>query len=318
MKRILITGGLGYVGGRVAAAVATDPAYQAVLTTRSKEVTQVDWLPQAEVIALDLMSDEACLQACKDIDTVVHLAALNEIDSGKDPQQALQVTGLGSLKLLQAAQAAEVPRFIYFSTAHVYKAPLVGTIDEEAVPRPAHPYAITHKTAEDFVLAAGDRTPIQTLVIRLSNGFGAPTHAAVNRWTLVANDLCRQAVTTGKLTLKSPGLQWRDFVTLEDVGRAVHHFLTPETDWGNGIFNLGGENPLRIIDVAEIIQQRCQAILGFTPAIQRPDPKPGEACESLDYRVDKLKATGFALQGNIEREIDATLKLCKDSFGLDQ
>lgn len=315
MKRILVTGGLGYVGGRVATALAADSNYQVVLTTRSQAIAQVDWLPQAEVISLDLMSNQDCLRACQGIDTVVHLAALNEIESGKDPQQALQVTGLGSLKLLQASQSAEVSRFIYFSTAHVYKAPLVGTIDETLVPRPAHPYAITHKAAEDFVLAAGDRTPINTLVIRLSNGFGAPTHADVNRWTLVANDLCRQAVTSGKLTLKSPGLQWRDFVALEDVGRAVHHFLSPDIDWGNGIFNLGGDSPLRIIDVAEIIQQRCQQVLGFTPEIQRPEPKPGETSEVLNYRVDKLKATGFVLQGSINQEIDATLKLCKDAFG---
>jgi len=314
MKRILITGGLGYVGGRVAAVLAADSIYQVVVTTRATNITQVDWLSQCDVRSLDLLDDESCEQACQGIDTVIHLAALNEIDSGQDPQQALIVTGLGSLKLLKAAQRAGVEKFIYFSTAHVYRAPLIGTISEEMVTRPAHPYAITHKVAEDFVLAEGDRTSLKTLVIRLSNGFGAPTHAKVNRWTLVANDLCRQAVTTGKLTLKSSGLQKRDFVTLEDVGRAMCHFLKDGSDWGDGLFNLGGENPLRIIDVAELIQARCQAVLGFTPDIQRPEPQPNEQSVSLNYRVDKLKATGFVFQNNVEKEIDETLKLCQSAF----
>ena len=315
MSRILITGGTGYVGGRVAQALAGEPAHQVVLTTRSNTIQPLNWLPNADVVSLELSSDDDCRRACEGITTVIHLAALNEIDSGQDPQQALVVNGLGSLKLLQAAQRQGVQKFIYFSTAHVYCAPLIGTITEDLVPRPAHPYAISHKTAEDFVLAAGDCTSLDTLVVRLSNGFGAPTHPAVNRWTLVANDLCQQAVMTQKLTLRSAGLQQRDFITLNDVGRAIVHFLAPDMDWGNGIFNLGGGNSLRIIDIADIIQTRCKQFLGFTPEIQRPIPKASDKSEKLDYRIDKLKVTGFELTGKIEEEIDATLRLCKQAFG---
>ncbi len=314
-QRILITGGLGYVGGRIAAALATHPQYEVGVTTRSSLPSQPRWLPQGKVIALDLLNGEDCDRVCQNIDTVIHLAALNEIESGQDPEKALLVTGLGSLKLLKAAQKAGVKQFIYFSTAHVYRAPLVGTISEDDIPRPAHPYAITHKTAEDFILAEGDRSSLRTLVLRLSNGLGAPTHPDVNRWTLVANDLCRQAVVQKTLTLHSSGLQWRDFITLEDVERAVEHLLKPEIDWGNGIFNLGGEMPLRILDVAEIIQQRCQKNLGFKPNLVRPEPKAGETHKTLDYRIDKLKAIGFSPKGNIDQEIDATLNICQKAFG---
>jgi UDP-glucose 4-epimerase len=314
MNNILVTGGLGYVGGRIATTLAKNSSNNVFLTTRSDNISSPQWLPQAKVISLDILSDEDCLKACQNIDTVIHLAALNEIDSGKDPQQALLVTGLGSLKLLQAAQTAKVKRFIYFSTAHVYKAPLIGTINETLVPRPAHPYAITHKTAEDFVLSAGDSSSLDTLVFRLSNGFGAPTHGNVNRWTLVANDLCRQAVVNGKLVLKSSGLQKRDFITLEDVGRATEHFLNSSVDWDDGLFNLGGENPFSIIDMAEIIQERCQKVLGLRPEILKPEPNPGEKSFFLDYQIDKLKNTGFSLYKNINEEIDGTLKICQEYF----
>jgi len=73
------------------------------------------------------------------------------------------------------------------------------------VPRPVHPYAITHHAAEDFVLAAHDEKRLMGYVIRLSNGFGAPAHAGVDRWTLLVNDLCRQAVQTRQLILRSAG-----------------------------------------------------------------------------------------------------------------
>ncbi|WP_299489200.1 SDR family oxidoreductase [Acaryochloris sp. IP29b_bin.137] len=315
MSRILVTGGLGFVGGRVAAALAAIPEYEVVVSTRSEKIAQVDWLPNAQVVSCDLMSDDDCHRVCQDVETVIHLAALNEIESGQNPQQALLVTGLGSLKLLEAAQNAGVHGFIYFSTAHVYGAPLVGVINESVIPRPAHPYAIAHKTAEDFILAAGDRSMIETLVVRLSNAFGAPTHSEVNRWTLVVNDLCRQAVTARTLSLRSSGLEQRDFIALDDVGRAIIHFLRPEVDWDDGIFNLGGENSLRIIDIAKMIQARCESVFGFKPGIQRPEPSTGEKSDPLTYEIVKLKATGFELRRRITQEIDATLMLCQTAFG---
>lgn len=312
---VLITGGLGYVGGRVARFLAEHSDYRLKLGTRDADQVSPSWLRQGEITALDLLDDASLKNACKGVRHVVHFAALNEIDSAADPARALTVNGQGSLKLLQAAIAAGVERFIYFSTAHVYGAPLAGTLTEETLPRPQHPYAITHRTAEDFVLAARDKGEIQGIVLRLSNGFGAPERADVNRWTLLANDLCRQAVTTGKLVLRSSGVQLRDFVTLHDVARAVEHMLAlaPEK-CADGLFNIGGESPMPIIEVAERIASRCEQVLGVRPAIERPAPLPGESSLPLDYRIDKLKATGFELQAKIDEEIDATLELCRNAF----
>jgi UDP-glucose 4-epimerase len=209
-----------------------------------------------------------------------------------------------------------VRRFIYFSTAHIYGAPLVGAISEQTVPRPIHPYAITHKVAEDFVLAALDQGKIDGIVLRLSNGFGAPVAAEVNRWTLVVNDLCRQAVSTGKLVLRSNGLQQRDFITLQDTARCVAHFIAlPKADCGDGLFNLGGECSRSIYAITQMVAARCQVVLGFTPAIERIEPQPGEQGLELEYSIAKLKASGFSLHNRYEDEIDATLVLCQKAFG---
>ena len=317
MTRItLITGGFGYLGGRLAQALAANPGLSLRLGTHRPRPLPPEWLRNCEPVPLDLMSEEDIAAACAGVSCVVHLAALNEIDSAADPEQALLVNGLGTFKLLRAAERAGVQRFIYFSTAHVYGAPLAGTITEETLPRPAHPYATTHRVAEDFVLAAHDRRALTGIVVRLSNGFGAPAHPDVNRWTLLANDLSRQAVETGALQLRSSGLQRRDFITLGDVGRAVDHLIAlPVEICGDGLFNLGGESPLRIIDLTEQIARRCANVLGFVPTILRPEPRPEEESLPLDFRIDKLKRTGFSLQGDFAREIDATLELCRDAFG---
>lgn len=315
-KNVLITGAFGYLGGRIAKLLAHDPGVVVHLGTRDGRRRPPEWMGAGKVTVMDLDSRLSLDDACSGMDAVVHLAAVNEVESASDPGEALKVNGLGTLRFLEAAQTRGVARFIYFSTIHVYGSPLAGVITERTLPRPRHPYAITHRVAEDFVLAAHDAGRVTGIVLRLSNGFGAPASPDADRWTLVVNDLCRQAVTTGKLVLKTPGLQKRDLITLHDTARAVAHILglAPER-CGDGLFNLGGEYAVSILDMATIIAGRCEATLGFRPPVERPKPAPGEAAEELQYRIDRIKDTGFSLTGNAEREIDATLRFCAAHFG---
>lgn len=311
MRRILITGGFGYVGGRVAQALAKLPDTHVVLGTRRQQ-GRPSWLPLASVATTSWDDPERLRQACAGVDTVLHLAAMNEIEAARNPVGALEANGVATARLLEAAKAENVERFIYFSTAHVYGSPLVGRIDETTCPRPVHPYATSHRAAEDIVLAAHDTGALIGIVARLSNGFGAPAHAAVERWTLLVNDLCRQAAVTGRLTLRSAGLQRRDFVTLADVGRAIAHLSVLSRDAiGAGIFNIGGAWAPTVMEMTLLVADRCKAVLGFRPEIQRPDPLPNETTQPLDYRIDRLLGTGFGLSGNPEEEIDAILKMCR-------
>lgn len=301
---ILVTGAGGYLGGRLVAHLR-----QAGRSLRL--VSRTAGAGTGEItMSGDLLDPAFARRALEGVTAVVHLAAPNEIESEADPRKAIEVTIGGTLVLLQAARAAGVGRFVYLSTAHVYGV-LAGTIHEGSLPRPTHPYAITHRAAEDFVLAASRGGPTG-VVIRLSNAVGAPAHMNVNRWTLLANDLCRQAVTTGKLVLKSAGLQWRDFVAMSDVCRAIEHLLDlPADRLEDGLFNVGSGDALRVIDLAELIRDRAAALMGTSPEIIRPAPRDGESHPALTYSVDKLWATGFKFAGDLAEEIDATLRLCR-------
>lgn len=313
---VLITGGLGFVGGRLGRHIAENTNLGLRVTTHRHGVRRPDWLKDGSIVQLDISTGAGLDSVCNGVKCVIHLAAMNEIESAENPEGAFIVNSLGTLKLLMAAERAGVERFIYFSTAHVYGAPLAGRITEATVTRPVHPYAITHRAAEDFVLSSNDRGKLSGIVLRLSNGFGAPDDPGVNRWTLLAADLCRQAVTTGKLVLRSSGLQLRDFITIGDVAIAATRFISlPTAACGDGLFNLGGECAMSVMSMAERISARCAAVLGFTPEIIRPSPDPKEAVAPLEYCIDKLKSKGFAQNGNIDAELDATLELCRDSFG---
>ncbi len=315
MAEVLVTGAFGYVGGRVAKHLA-QLGHAVRLGTRRAAAQPPDWLIRGRVAACDPLDDGQLQAACRGVQCVVHLAAVNENVSAADPVLALNVNGVGTLRTLQAAIRAGANRFIYLSTAHVYGAPLVGRISETTPPKPLHPYAISHRAAEDFVLATHSRGEIEGVVLRLSNGFGAAERADVDRWTLLVNDLCRQAVTGGRMIMRSPGDDARDFVTLEDTARAVAHFIALDhAALGDGLFNVGSGQSLPVRAVAELIIERCEALLGFRPPIVRPD-STAPAPAALEYRIDKLRATGFAPACNMLGEIDATLALCRDAFGV--
>ncbi len=314
-RKILITGGLGYVGGRVAQHLVLQTDYEIVLGSRHK-ADPPGWLPQSRVLETLWSSSDNLKQNCSGIDSVVHLAGMNAQDCFADPVAALEFNAVGTARLLQAAINQGVKRFIYLSTAHVYGSPLEGTITEATCPVNLHPYASSQRAGEDVVLAAHQRGEIAGVVLRLSNAFGAPANMNANCWMLLVNDLCRQAVTTGKLVLRSSGLQRRDFITLEDVSRAVEYLLEmPVESCADGLFNLGGECSLQIIELTKRISSRCKEILDFSPDIVIPKPECNEVSAELAYRIDKLKSTGFTVTGNINAEIDATLLLCRESFG---
>lgn len=314
-QTILITGGMGYVGCRVSKYLAENTDYRLRISSRKKDLSRPEWLRNGEIIHADLLSDSDLKRASNGVKFIVHLAALNEIESYQNPELALKINGIGSLNLLRAAEENDIKRFIYFSTAHVYGSPLQGIITEKTLPRPIHPYAITHKTAEDFILAAHDQKILTAIVLRLSNGFGKPMRADINRWTLLVNDLCRQAVTKKRLHLRSSGFQKRDFVSLTDISRAVSFFLNlPNEKCDDGLFNLGGECSLRIIDMAELVADRCFKLFGFKPEISRAVNTAENIPSTLDYQVKKLKSAGFELVKNIDAEIDDTLLFCKNEF----
>jgi len=312
--KLLITGGFGYLGGCLAQYLATHADEEVVLVSRVA-ADPPPWLPGADVIQM-AWDDAAALQkACVGIDAIVHLAGMNAKDCAADPVAALAFNGVATARLLDASVRQGVRRFIYMSTAHVYANPLLGEISEQGCPLNLHPYATSHRAGEDVVRAAGGKGDIEAAVIRLSNAFGAPAHRDANCWMLLVNDLCRQAVSSRCMVLRTSGLQRRDFVAMADVCAAVRHLLTlPAGLLGDGLYNVGGQS-MPVIEMAERIQSRCAAVLNFVPEIDRPASSPVETGAELEYRTDKLRASGFVFGGDMDAEIDATLRMCQGEWG---
>ena len=310
---ILITGGFGFIGGRLAQHLE-QAGHQIVLGTRNA-VSAPDWLPNVRVVETNWSDSKALEQICTGVDVIIHAAGMNAQDCALNPVEALEFNGLATSRLIEAACKVGVQRFFYLSTAHVYASPLVGIITEETCPRNLHPYATSHMAGENVVLNAFQRGGTTGIVLRLSNAFGAPMHKDVNCWMLVMNDLCRQAVQTGKIVLLTNGQQYRNFITISEVCRIIEELLSYEFDAGSqNIINVGSTISKTVLEMAQLIQQRCACILNVMPSIEIPDKGGDEQYQMLEYRADRLAEMSINIESNFKDEIENILRFCITAF----
>ena len=203
--RFLLIGGIGYVGGRLAAYLKEQGHYVRVTTRRPVQEAPA-WLKADQVLQLNPYDAAAFKTALSSIDMVIDLAAPDEVKSSQAPQESLRAGREATAAILQAvSECPKAPAVIYLSTFHVYGSHAQGLVDETVAPAPTHPYAQGKYEGELVMLTFRQKKNVRGLNVRLSNTFGAPAGADVPRWSLVFNDLCRQAVVEKKLTLKSAG-----------------------------------------------------------------------------------------------------------------
>lgn len=315
--RVLVTGGFGFIGGRVSQYLH-QMGHEVTIGTR--KIKNDDENPfRLKVVRTDWYDGDQLESICKGIDLVIHAAGMNASDCMLYPNEAIKVNGLATSTLLEAAKKQGVKKMIYFSTAHVYASPLEGTISEEFSPLNLHPYATSNRIGEDVVLAADLESDFHGIVLRLPNGFGVPISTSVNCWMLLVNDLCRQAIEIGSLNLTSTGMQVRNFISMSKICYVIDALVSKlETDqidkMYGGIYNLGGHRSMTVYEMTQFIQSRCKLILGFEPEINRPLPANDELPAELNYVSEKIEKLLGPIEDSYESEVDQLLIYCKNKF----
>jgi len=307
--KILVVGGLGYIGGRLAHFLKEHRGDARIyLSSTRKEYPA--WTKDFPVKFLDLTRGDSIEKCVYDVapDVVIHLGAMPQFECLENPQKALDVNARGTARLLEIAGTRGVKQFIYFSTFQVY-GKLVGTISEKNPWDPQNPYAQSKLEAENFIRAYDDSKGMRTLILRLSNAYGFPMDEDVNVWHLVFNAFCKQCLENQEIKIRSN--QYRDFIAMNDVLRAVDYFLFGAPDqWQDGVFNLGGDRCWSVLEVARRVAKSYEEIYGGGP-IPVGDPLENPEVEEFTYSIDKLKSTGFCLKENMDEEIVGTLKVCE-------
>lgn len=300
MTTVAVTGAAGYVGGRTCEALGAAGA-----SVRPFVRTPVSRVVDPTVVDLASEPVDELARRFDGVDTVVHLAGSSEVAAARDPDGSLANTVAATRRVAEASRMAGVGRLALLSTFHVYGAAAsVGRVTEDLTPLPRHPYSIARLTGEHLAASVDD---LDLIVLRLTNSVGPPVHRDVDRWTLVANELCASAATGGPLVLRSSGHQWRDFVDLGEVVRVIAEAATGSLP--PGTYNLGAGRSRTVRSVADRIAAIATDLLGTpvrveAPAHEGPEPDP------VEVDVSRLAAHVRPPHVDIDDALRATIELC--------
>lgn len=309
-KTILITGGFGFLGGRLGQFLSKD--YKIILGTRSDQ-NSPNWLPKAKVSKIDWDNDHSLNAACDSVDIIIHASGLNAQECRESPEKALLVNGVFTQNLVKAALNKSVKKIIYLSTVHVYSSRLSGVINEDSPILNTHPYATSNMAGEESVLEAASQGKLEGFICRTSNVFGRPVSRNVNCWMLLVNDLCKQAVEKRVLSLRNNASTVRDFVTMHDFCSSIKFLV--ENQGSGDIVNITSGKTFSIYDMATRIQNNCKNVLDFKPPLLIQNRSP-ILNNLLDLNSNFLRISGFKFQNDIDEEIKDLIRYCHNNFEL--
>jgi len=310
VNKVLITGGLGFLGGRIAK-YFSDKGYAVILATRKPENKFPKNIPvNTLVMQLDYSSDEQLNEAMKGIDTLIHLAGPNIHSSSYDPENIISNHIKLTEHLLRVAKSNNLNKLIYLSTIHVYGKNLKDLVTEDTKPNPVHPFAEAHLAAEKILIAQADNVSVK--IIRCSNSFGIPYFENEKCWKLVVNNFCKSAFQNGGLIINSSGQDYRDFISVGDLAQAIHYLMELNNDKGiDDIYNLGSSNTVRIIDIAKKIQKELKDGFDYDcPIIKNKPSKEMNKPKHFILSATKIKRLGFKFN-YFDNEISSLLHYCR-------
>jgi len=170
----LVTGGAGFIGSNIVEELVRLGHSVRVLDNFStgKRENIATFLKQIELIEGDIREEETCRQAVKDIDYVLHQAAMPSVPrSLKEPVTTTEINVMGTVKLLTAAAKAKVRRFVYAASSSAYGDQPVPVKREDLIPKPLSPYAAAKLAGEYFCQAYSQSMGLETVGLRYFNVF---------------------------------------------------------------------------------------------------------------------------------------------------
>ncbi|HEY2003568.1 MAG TPA: NAD-dependent epimerase/dehydratase family protein [Candidatus Saccharimonadia bacterium] len=296
--KLLVTGGAGFVGGRVAAKLLE--ADHQVTVFDDLSVGHKDSVPDnATLIEGDLRDLVAVSRAVSGHDAVVHLAGQALVpESVADPQKAFDINLGGGINLLEAMRKHGVKRIVYSSSAAVYGDPTRVPIKETDPTLPINPYGATKLAFEALLHAYHASYGFHATMFRYFNPYG-PTEAHDPETHAVPNFI--KATLTGRpIPLYWNGQQTRDFFFVDDIARA--HLMGLNHD-GLHVYNLGSGRATKVKDVVELIFK----LTGKRTTIQDLSKRAGDPPELLADTTKVQRELGWKPEVSLEDGLRQTI-----------
>lgn len=305
MKRILITGGAGFIGSHTADLFLQQNVQVVIFDNFSSgKLNHLNvFHPHIKIVQADVLDYSLLQKEVAVCDAVLHLAALPSVPKSiEDPVQSLKVNTLGFLHVLQAIRESNPSiRLVYASSAAVYGSDAsLPCSDESSLPfLTLSPYALEKANNERYADLYGRLFGIKSLGLRYFNVYGMRQDPH-SPYSGVISKFIEQYQKKETITVFGDGQQSRDFIYVSDVARA--NWLAIQSDYC-GVLNIATGVPQTLCNLVSAIE-----IAGKTKAtVQYMPARVGDILKSYASTIKAERALQFQSNISLQQGIEAIL-----------
>ncbi len=257
-KKILITGGLGFIGSNLACRLVTSGAKVTVVDSLIPEYGGNRWniepiKDQIQINISDVRDEHAMKYLVQGQDFLFNLAGqTSHLDSMLNPYPDLEINARAQLFILEACRKYNPDiKVVFASTRQIYGKPQYLPVDERHPIVPIDVNGINKVAGEWYHVVYNNVHGIRTSVLRLTNTYGPRMRVKDARQTFLG--IWIRSVIEGKpFQIYGDGKQVRDFNYVDDVVNALLSVSQSE-DTNGQIYNLGADDPINLKDTAELL-----------------------------------------------------------------
>ncbi len=240
-KKILITGGAGFIGSNLCGYFLEDNEVICLdnfSTGHYHNIQSFLLHPNFKLIEGDIRDFETCTLAVTGVDFVLHQAALGSVPrSVNDPITSNEVNVSGFLNVLMAARNANVKRFIYAASSSTYGDSVVLPKVEDVIGKPLSPYAVTKYVNELYAAVFSKTYGIETIGLRYFNVFGRNQDPG-GAYAAVIPKFVAQFIRHESPVINGDGNFSRDFTYIDNVVQMNElAMLTDNPEAVNTVYN---------------------------------------------------------------------------------
>lgn len=289
MKKILVTGGAGFIGSNLTKKLVEDGHEVIVFDNllRGNKISK-EIMGKITFIKGDIRNFDALMKVTRDCDVIFHFAAVLGVDIVADnPVETMDVEVIGMRNVVNAALQNGIKKILYASTSGIYgHSAMEQAVTETVIVDPRTSYAMAKRYNEIYLGAVHEEKGLEAVSLRFFNVYGYNQDSR-----MVIPRFFEQALSNQDITVFGTGKQTRDFTYIDDTIEACIKLM--ENPCGCEIFNIANEREGCIEEVAMAIKE----ITGSKSNIIYVEaPK-----KRYDYEVERrvgnshklLKAIGF-------------------------
>ncbi|HTQ39940.1 MAG TPA: SDR family oxidoreductase [Pirellulales bacterium] len=280
MRKVLVTGGAGFIGSHIVDALVERGLQVRVLDNLSSG--RLENLEQSrnkiDFLEADLTDPVAVARAVSGMDCIFHQAAIASVPrSITKPLETHAACATATLTLLDAARKAGVRRVVYAGSSSAYGNAPKPTKQETDLPMAISPYAAAKLAGELYCQSFAAISEVQTVALRYFNVFG-PRQDPNSEYSAVIPKFITTLLSGKSPTIFGDGKQSRDFVFVADVVQANLRAAEAEAEQVSGrVFNVATGRRVTLLDLIAQLNK----LLGTSVKPKHDKERPGDVRESL-------------------------------------